>query len=112
MTSNAPLWQGWSAPRPVPLLTLEAALCAAHDVRPERLHGSRIGKLTLFRSILLAIAVDVTLTPPALCARRYGLTPAGVVCAVDRARAQLRAQPELRWALAGVLCPLGFVIPC
>lgn len=99
------------APPPLSLHTLEAALCAAHDVRPARLHGSRVGRLTLFRSLLMAVAVDVALTPPAICALRYGLTPAGVAAAVDRARVDLRARPELRLALDRALAPLGYALP-
>ena len=109
---SAPLWRGWYAPQPTRIDHLEHILCAAYHIEPQHLLGSRVGKLSRFRSLLLALAVDVQLVPATSCAQRYGLSHTGVQKAVRRGRSALHTQPALRRELAAVLGPtLGYRIP-
>ncbi len=109
---SAPLWRGWQVPQPARIEPLEHILCARYNIEPQHLIGSRVGELTRFRSLLLAIAVDVQLVPATICAERYGLSHTGVQKAVRRGRSALHTQPALRRDLAAALGPtLGYRVP-
>ena len=96
-----------TAPPGLCLEELEAAICTLRAIHPRVLQGSRVGRHTDTRALLLALAQDLLLLPASSCGRAYGLTRDGARRAARHGRRLVVQDPLLRLRLTAQLSCLG-----